>query len=123
MVTTEAFGLGSIQRADQTSRVVVDTPWISNKHMRLYSIIYEPGIEPFLYVEDLSSQGNNMWLYKRGGYWERCLLEKGSIKLLSHGDRLRLCDGTVFAFRSIHVTQCSSSEEIDELRKLERDVS
>ena len=55
-------------------------------------------------------------------------MEKGSIKLLSDGDRLRLCDGTVFRFRSDYIPSCSSSSppastEKDELRELEKDVS
>ena len=54
-------------------------------------------------------------------------MEKGSIKLLSDGDRLRLCDGTVFRFRSDYVPSSSSSPpastEKDELRELEKDVS
>ena len=92
--------------------------------MRLYSILYEPDTEPFVYVEDLSSQGNNTWLYQRGDVWERCVMERRSIRLLSDGDRLRLCDGTMFAFRSIQVTQPPPSvEERDELRELEQDVS
>ena len=92
--------------------------------MRLYSIIYEDNVEPFLYVEDLSSQGNNAWLYKRQSTWERCIMEKGSIKLLSDGDRLRLCDGTVFRFESDYTPPSSSaSTETDELRELEKDVS
>lgn len=91
--------------------------------MRLYSIDYDGIIEPFLYIEDLSSQGNNTWLYKRDKHWERIVMSKGSIILLSHGDRIRLCDGTVFAFRSAHLSQAPSRPaEEDELRALEKDV-
>ena len=91
--------------------------------MRLYSIDYDIGMEPFLYVEDLSSQGNNAWLYKQQSTWERCPMEKGSIKLISDGDRLRLCDGTVLQYRSDYAPSASSlkSQKI-ELREVERNV-
>ena len=91
--------------------------------MRLYSIDYDAGIEPFLYVEDLSSQGNNTWLYKRQSTWERCVMEKGSVMLLSDGDRLRLCDGTVLRYRSDYTPSASSVDsQENELRELEKNV-
>lgn len=110
--------------ANRCSRVVVDAPWISNQHIRMYSIIYSDDVEPFLYVEDISSQGSNTWLYKRKRQWERIVMSKGSVMLLSDGDRLRLCDGTVFAFRSYQTAQSSMAPTAkDELREQEMDVS
>lgn len=91
--------------------------------MRLYSIDYDAGIEPFLYVEDLSSQGNNAWLYKRQSTWERCMMEKGSVMLLSDGNRLQLCDGTVLRYRSGCAPSTSSVDiQRDELREIEKEV-
>ena len=112
------------QSADPDSPIVVDAPWISNRHIRIFSVIYTEEVEPLLYVEDVSSQGNNTWMYKRDKFWERIIMAKGGIMLLCHGDRLRLCDGTVFAFRSAHVNQSLATQTgKDELRDLEKEVS
>ena len=112
-----------IRATDFVSRITVKAPWISNIHMRLYSIDYDVGMEPFLYVEDASSHGNNAWLYKRQSTWERCTMEKGSIKLLSDGDRLRLCDGTLLRYRSDYAPSASSLDsQRDELREVEKNV-
>jgi hypothetical protein len=91
--------------------------------MRLYSINYDVGTEPFLYAEDLSSQGNNTWLYKRQSTWERCIMERGGIKLLSDGDYLRLCDGTSLRYRSDYTpSEPPLDSQQDELRELEKNV-
>ncbi|KAL8796463.1 MAG: hypothetical protein Q9195_001137 [Heterodermia aff. obscurata] len=70
----------------------------------------------------MSSQSNNSWMYKRDKVWERIVMSRGSIVLLCHGDRLRLCDGTVFAYHSTHVNQSISTHSgEDELRDLEKE--
>ena len=89
--------------------------------MRIYTIIYTEDVEPFVYVEELSSQGSNTWFYKCRKHWERIIMSKGSVMLLSHGDRLRLCDGTVFAFRSYRTAQ-SSTAPIDKNEPREREI-
>ena len=116
--------LFNYQSADPNSRIVVDAPWISNRHFRIFSVIYTEETEPLLYVEDMSSQGNNTWMYKRDKSWEQIVMNKGNIMLFCHDDRLRLCDGTVFAFRSTHVNQSVSTPAgKDDLRDLEKEVS
>ena len=92
--------------------------------MRIYSIVYDEEtkeVEPFVYAQDLSSNGHNAWLHKKTHCWEPYVLSKGASVLLSHGDRLRLCDGTIFLYYSSMQLYVSLPEP-DELRELEKDV-
>ena len=51
-------------------------------------------------------------------------MNRGSVMLLCHGDRLRLCDGTVFAFHSTYANKAVPTHAgKDELRDLEKEVS
>ena len=50
-------------------------------------------------------------------------MTKGSIVLLSPGDRLRLCDGTVFTLRFCTMDASSMPAGKDRVRNIERDVS
>jgi len=113
-----------LDRANVFSHVHLEAPWISNRHFRIYSIVYDTETEPFVYAEDLSFNGNNTWLYERDQCWDSCLMSKGTTFLLSHRNKLRLCDGTMFIYYCDWICQKSASpEEVDELRKLEREVS
>lgn len=114
----------TLDTANVFSHIHLEALWISNRHFRLYSIVYDTETEPFVYVEDVSSNGNNTWLYKKDQCWESCAMSKGTTFLLSHRDKLRLCDGTMFIYHSDWIRQNSASlEDVDELRKLETEVS
>ena len=77
-----------------------------------------------MYAEDLSSNGNNSWLYMRDEYWESCHMHRGTTILLSDGNRLRLCDGTTFTYHSEWISpKPQIPQEVDELRELEREVT
>ena len=77
-------------------------PTISNRHLRIYSIVYEANVDPmqgFVYAEDLSTNGS-YWQYIRGSHWSEARIGKENAVLLSDGDKIRLCDGSCFVFRS-----------------------
>ena len=70
----------------ETSQYVLDDPVISNKHLRIYSVVYDGDkpkeFAPLVYAEDLS---------RNGTFWNGSLIGKGNGGfLLSHGDTLRL---------------------------------
>lgn len=110
--------------ANIISRIHLEAPWISNRHFRIYSIVYDLETEPFVYAEDLSSNGNNTWLYERDHCWEPCLIEKSTTILLSQGNKFRLCDGTTFVYHSDWTSPImASSLVVDELQDLEKEVS
>lgn len=111
-------------RANRISDIHLQAPWISNRHMRIYSVVYDEEtkeVEPFVYAQDLSSNGYNTWLLKKAHCWEPYVLSKGLAVLLSHGDGLRLCDGTRFEYNS-NVLCYASSPELDAIRELEKNV-
>ncbi|KAL8727978.1 MAG: hypothetical protein Q9181_005506 [Wetmoreana brouardii] len=78
---------------------VVPDPTISNMHIRIYSIRYDPGVEPFVYAENLSLNGVE-WLQRQGMTWDAFRVPHGQAVLLSDGDKLRLCDQTTFVFET-----------------------
>ncbi|KAI4236776.1 MAG: hypothetical protein LQ349_002330 [Xanthoria aureola] len=77
----------------------IDDPTVSNLHIRIYSIRYDPGVEPFVYAENSSMNGLD-WLYQSGTSWYVYRIPKGEAVLLSSGDKLRLCDKTLFTFET-----------------------
>ena len=88
--------------ANFSSQIVVKEPTISNRHLRIYSIVYEANNDPmqgFVYAEDLSTNGS-YWQYMRGSHWTEAHIGKGNAVLLSDGEKIRLCDGSCFVFRS-----------------------
>ena len=88
--------------ANLNSQIVVNEPTISNRHLRIYSIVYEANIDPmqgFVYAEDLSTNGS-YWQYMRGSHWIEAHMGKENAVLLSDGEKIRLCDGSCFVFRS-----------------------
>ena len=92
--------------------------------MRVYPIVYDEDskdVEPFVYAQDMSSNGHNTWLHKKAHSWEPYILSKGVAVLLSHGDGLRLCDGTTFVYDS-QIRRHEPSLERDELREFEKEV-
>lgn len=77
------------------SQYVIDDPCISNKHLRVYTILFDqdnPGeVTPLVYVQDLSMNGTT---------WNDYQMHKGSGSfLLSHGDMLKLTPGVYLVFR------------------------
>lgn len=79
----------------QYSQYIIDDPFISNKHLRIYTIIFDRDnlgeVAPLVYVQDLSMNGTTWNGYEMG---------KGSGSyLLSHGDILKLTPDTYFRFQ------------------------
>ncbi|KAI9729989.1 MAG: hypothetical protein M1834_006187 [Cirrosporium novae-zelandiae] len=75
-----------IGRDNGRCQLVLNDPVISNKHVRIYSILFERNnvteIAPLIYAEDLS---------RNGTYWNNSLIGKGTGGvLLSDGDLLRV---------------------------------
>lgn len=82
-------------RLTGTSQYVLDDPVISNRHLRIYSVVYdgdEPNdVAPLVYAEDLS---------RNGTFWNGFLIGKGNGGfLLSDGDTLRVSARTLFVYR------------------------
>lgn len=85
--------------AEFLSQIVLRSTTISNRHLRIYSVIYDQTIEPFVYAEDLSRNGSR-WLFKTLANWKSYPMGNSASFLLSNGDRLQLCDGTLFTFHA-----------------------
>ncbi|KAL9583114.1 MAG: hypothetical protein Q9203_005217 [Teloschistes exilis] len=109
--------------------IAVTNPTISNVHIRIYSIRYDPGIEPFVYAENVSLNGFD-WLHQHGTAWDAFPVSKGTAVLLSSGDKLRLCDQTTFAFETrlpasqlLTWTQHQEQEDPDCRQVIEKAVS
>ncbi|KAL8880654.1 MAG: hypothetical protein Q9198_001980 [Flavoplaca austrocitrina] len=81
-----------------SSRIILPDPTISNLHIRIYSIRYEPAVEPFVYAENCSVNGLD-WLYPSNRSWYH-RIPRGEAVLLSSGDQLRLCDKTLITFET-----------------------
>jgi hypothetical protein len=80
-----------------SSQYVLDDPVVSNKHLRIYSVVYD-GDKPndvaaLVYGEDLS---------RNGTFWNGSLIGKGNGGfLLSDKDTLRVSARTLFVYRMI----------------------
>jgi hypothetical protein len=79
------------------SQYTICDPYISNKHLRIYTILYDgdgpSDVAPLVYAEDLS---------RNGTYWNGSLIGKGNGGfLLSEGDTLRLSSLTLLRFESV----------------------
>lgn len=85
--------------AEFLSQIVLSSMTISNRHLRIYSVIYDHTIEPFVYAENLSRNGSR-WLFKKLANWKSYPMGNGASFLLSNGDRLQLCDGTLLTFHA-----------------------
>lgn len=83
--------------AEFLSQIVLRSMTISNRHLRIYSVIYDQTIEPFVYAENLSRNGSR-WLFKKLANWKSYPMGNSASFLLSNGDRLQLCDGTLLTF-------------------------
>jgi hypothetical protein len=81
------------------SQYTICDPYISNKHLRIYTILYDgddpSDVAPLVYAEDLS---------RNGTYWNGSLIGKGNGGfLLSEGDTLRLSSLTLLRFESVAI--------------------
>lgn len=119
----------SIPCTDLSSQIVLPDPTISNIHLRVYSIRYDPGVEPFVYVENLSTNGVN-WVHERCMTWGGFPILQGEAILLSNGDKLHLCDHATFTFQTrlsasqlLTSTQLQEQEDPDCRQVLEKAVS
>ncbi|KAL8926746.1 MAG: hypothetical protein Q9208_002820 [Pyrenodesmia sp. 3 TL-2023] len=114
---------------DAASHIHLQNPTISNVHLRIYSIRYDPDIEPFVYAENLSNNGVE-WLSVVDTSWVATSIQKNKAVLLSDGDRLRFCDQTTFTFETrlpasqlLTSTQQRENEDPDCHQVLEKAVS
>lgn len=121
--------LGSICHTDVASQIVLQDPTISNVHLRIYSIRYDPGIEPFVYAENLSTNGVD-WLNEDHKTLGPFPIPRGEAILLSNDDKLHLSGQTVFLFRTrlpasqlLTSTQIQEQEDPDCRQVLEKAVS
>jgi pSer/pThr/pTyr-binding forkhead associated (FHA) protein len=78
-----------------SSQHVVHDAVVSNKHLRIYTIIFDDdqsdGVAPLVYAEDLS---------RNGTFWNGSLIGKGNGGvLLSDGDTLRVSPRIYYHFR------------------------
>lgn len=90
--------------------------------MRIYTVIYDGSVEPFVYAENLSTNGSR-WMFRKGDGWRSWPMAPGDAFLLSDGDKVRLCDGTCFVFRRASFVQdVPQDAEPWALQAVERDV-
>ncbi|KIW97292.1 uncharacterized protein Z519_02684 [Cladophialophora bantiana CBS 173.52] len=80
-----------------SSQYVLDDPYISKRHLRIYTVVYENDepceIDTLVYAEDLSQNGT---------YWNGSLIGKGNGGfLLSDKDVLRLSGQTLLIFTAV----------------------
>ncbi|OCT50699.1 protein-serine/threonine kinase [Cladophialophora carrionii] len=81
----------------QASQYVLNDPYISKRHLRIYTVVYEDDepseVEDLVYAEDLSLNGT---------YWNGSFIGKGNGGfLLSDGDTLRLSRRTYLVFTAM----------------------
>src|SRR5271168_170487 len=81
------------------SHYILDDPVVSNRHLRIYSIVYDSdkptNVTPLVYAEDLS---------RNGTFWNSSLIGRGNGGfLLSDGDTLRVSSRIYFTFRTLAV--------------------
>ena len=104
----------AIDATDLLSDIVLTDPTVSNQHLQLYTVVYADDScqHFFTYAKDLSTNGS-YWRYKYGNDWNELLIGQGEAVLLSDGDRVRLCNGSSFAFRTVpRTSQCPEEASI-----------
>ena len=91
-----------IDATNLLSDIVLTDPTVSNKYLQLYTIVYaEDNCQCiFTCAKDLSTNGS-YWRYEYGNDWNEILIGHGEAVLLSDGDRVRLCNGSSFTFRTV----------------------
>ena len=111
--------------ADRPSHIVLDDMTISNRHLRIYSIIYDLNdlnIDPFVYAEDISTNGSR-WLPKIRCPQMPYSIGKNRAFLLSDGDRMLLNDHVSFEFSCTSIKRLPQTDQSNETQELEKDVS
>lgn len=104
------------------SQLVLDDLTISNRHIRIYSVIYDEITEPLVYAENLSRNGCS-WLHQRGFKYQKYSIDRGNAVLLSDGDEIILCDRSTFTFRAVPFKQSGLLVgDLLDLKKLEIEV-
>ncbi|KAI4195582.1 MAG: hypothetical protein LQ348_002431 [Seirophora lacunosa] len=104
----------AVNELEEGFQIVLPDPTISNVHLRIYSIRYNSGVEPFVYAENLSANGAE-WLRPHNGLWEAYPIPTGKAILLSSGEKLRLCDQTIFTFQTrLPASQLLTSTQLQE---------
>lgn len=99
---------------DFCSQLIVQDPTVSNKHCRIYSIVYDDQIEPLIYIEDLSSNGT---------YWNGSLLGRGNEgALLCNGDTIRISPRISYTYEAIRTFESESVDDIQEAEKRVRRI-
>lgn len=91
-----------IGRDSNRCQYIIEEPYISKRHVRIYTVVYEDddlgGVETLVFAEDLSQNGT---------YWNGSAIGKGTGGyLLSDGDVLRLSRRTSLTF---HIATNSSA--------------
>ncbi|PGH07417.1 CAMK protein kinase [Polytolypa hystricis UAMH7299] len=101
--------------------LMVDDPVVSNKHLRIYTIIFDQGnpgeVAPLIYAQDLSSNGT---------FWNGALIGKGNGGfLLSDGDTLSISEDTSLTLKCQHEKDDPPFGQIqlDEIAKFHQDYS
>jgi len=102
--------------SNSCSQFVIDDPYLSKRHLRIYTIIYENDepseVDTLVYAEDLSQNGT---------YWNGGFIGKGRGGfLLSDDDILRLSRHTYLVFTCI--TSCENKDTFDLTQELEMAV-
>lgn len=104
------------------SRHIIDDAFISNKHLRIYTIIFDREnindnnmeVPPLVYVQDLS---------RNGTLWNGFPMGKGSGSfLLSDGDRLTLTENRVLVFRQTFSSGGGNGFCFDDSQRAEMEV-
>ena len=94
------------------SQLAVQDPTVSNKHCRVYSVVYDDQIEPLIYIEDLSSNGT---------YWNGSFLGRGNeAALICDGDSIRISPRMSYTFEAIRTLE---PEQLDDIQQGEKRVS
>ena len=99
------------QAVNSFSQLVFNDPAVSNWHLLIYSIVYDPddpsGVKPLIYAEDRSSNGS---------YWNGALIGKGNgAVLLSDGDELRIGPRITLYFQTDLQYEKGDMDEVQQL--------
>ncbi|ODM15490.1 hypothetical protein SI65_09093 [Aspergillus cristatus] len=104
-----------VGRDSKRCQYVIDDPFISNKHLRIYTILFDrenpSEVAPLVYAQDLSMNGTTWNNYRMG--------EGSGSFLLSHGDKLKLTPDIHLIFLS---EEYKEDKGFDMLQKVEMKV-
>lgn len=94
------------------SQYVVEDPMVSNRHLRIYTIIFDNNTAPLVYAEDLS---------RNGTYWNGSLIGRGNGGyLLSDSDALKISPSVEFGYAALMTAE---PPPFDNVQKEEMAVS